>query len=74
VQGSAVGSCSVTAVQASDGNYQAAQSSPISIVVQAVPTIPTLSGWGLLFLASMLALVTRWRLRRQTMLVNSAPR
>jgi hypothetical protein len=71
LQGNDIGTCRVTALQAADGNYSAAQSSPVTINVQMVLTIPTLSQWGLLLLASMLALLTGWRLRRRSASVES---
>jgi hypothetical protein len=71
LQGNDLGTCRVTALQAADGNYNASQSSPVTIDVQVVLTIPTLSQWGLLFLAAMLALLTGWHLRRRSPSVES---
>ena len=61
----AIGTCRVTALQAAAGNYDAGQSSPVVIEVQAVPSIPTLSEWGLLILATMLAMLAGWSLRQR---------
>ena len=58
-------------LQAADANYNAGQSSPVAIDVQAVANIPTLSEWGLLILASTLAVLTGWHLRRRAASVES---
>jgi len=42
-------------------NVQANQASSVSFVQRALRAIPTLSQWGLLLLAALLALIARWR-------------
>jgi uncharacterized repeat protein (TIGR02543 family) len=56
-----VGVCNLTANQAAGGNYAAAPQVTASITINAVPGnasvgIPTLSEWGLIILASLMAL------------------
>ena len=63
LRGNAIGTCSVTAIQAADGNYNAGRSDPLAVEVRPVPPIPTLSDWALLILASMLVALTGWPIR-----------
>lgn len=65
LRGNAPGTCSVTALQVADGNYNAGQSNAIPIFVQPVPPIPTLSQWALFLLASMMLVLAGWHLRRE---------
>jgi hypothetical protein len=74
LRGNAIGTCRVTAMQAADANYNSGQSSPVAIDVQAVPTIPTLSQWGLLLMASMLAMLAGWHGCRKARPVKSERR
>jgi hypothetical protein len=65
LKGNDTGTCSVTAMQVADGNYNAGQSSPVAITVRAITAVPSLSEWGMLIMALLMVLAVGRQSRRR---------